>query len=96
MKDRLALVVAFVSLGVSLLGNATTLAVAESADAKLCFQAQENRAKIREQIQENDPRKLKEGDPGFEYWSLHPEERDAAGRQIDASLNRFPEIDCEE
>lgn len=93
-NNRKAVLVAFIALFVALVGNATTLYVAEKADAKLCLSAQENRAKIRQTISGSDPTLLKPGDPGYTYYQTHPEEKAALKARIVRQLNLFPPIDC--
>lgn len=94
MNEKVATIVAFFALFVALVGNATTLHVASTADTKLCLASAENRNKIREQIASGDPKLLKPGDPGYTYYAAHPDEKAALSRIIRRSLARFPAIDC--
>jgi hypothetical protein len=89
-----ATVIACIALFVSLVGNAATLSFAQNADQALCRDSQENRDKIRQVISGSDPRLLKIGDPGYDYYASHPEERTQLIQRINQQLELFPAIDC--
>lgn len=89
-----ATIIACIALFVALVGNAATLSFAQDADAALCRDSQENRDKIRQVISGGDPRLLKIGDPGYDYYAAHPKERTALVFRINEQLRLFPAIDC--
>lgn len=95
-NNRLATIAAFLALFVALVGNATTLQVSAKADANLCRESQENRTKIRQIISGNNPDNLKPGDPGYTYYTTHPDEKQALKDRIVEQLGVFPAIDCED
>jgi hypothetical protein len=95
-NNRAATFVACIALFVALVGNATTLWVAEHADAALCQDSLDNRSKIRQIIAQSDPDKLEPGDPGYTYYIEHPDEKQALKNRISEQLDVFPPIDCED